>query len=100
MSRRAKYIILNVVFCSLFLVSCRESKVEKIQGVTLNKGAIIALNNGNYENYDLQEGKYSKIESEEIIRIYDEDSGNYPGTFGNSNCCSVTSGSVFKTDRS
>ncbi|MDD6795278.1 MAG: WD40 repeat domain-containing protein [Clostridiaceae bacterium] len=77
MSRRAKYIILNVVFCSLFLVSCRESKVEKIQGVTLNKGAIIALNNGNYENYDLQEGKYSKIESEEIIRIYDEDSGNY-----------------------
>jgi hypothetical protein len=75
--KRAKYVIFSVVFSSFLLISCGSPEVGKIEGVKLNKGAIIQNDDGSYKNYNLQDGKYNKIESEETIRLYDNIDGNY-----------------------
>lgn len=75
--KRARYMIFGVVFSSLFLVSCINHENDKIEGVKLNKGAIIQNDDGSYKNYNLQDGKYNKIENEETIRLYDIIDGKY-----------------------
>ena len=75
--KRAKYMIFGIVFSSLLLISCGNHEEDKIDGVKLNKGAIIQNDDGSYKNYNLQDGKYNKIESEETIRLYDNIDGNY-----------------------
>jgi len=75
--KRAKYMIFNVVFSSFLLISCGNHEEPKIDGVKLNKGAIIQNDDGSYKNYNLQDGKYNKIDSDETIRLYDNIDGNY-----------------------
>ncbi|MDS0527317.1 hypothetical protein NNC19_16625 [Clostridium sp. SHJSY1] len=76
--RSAKYKVFAVVLGSLFLISCKSSNEEKkIDGVKIEKGAIIQNENGTYSNYDLQDGKYQKLESDELVSLYDSASGNY-----------------------
>lgn len=75
--KRARYMVFGIVFSSLLLISCGIHKEEKIDGIKLNKGAIIQNDDGGYKNYNLQDGKYNKIESEEIIRLYDKIDDNY-----------------------
>ena len=75
--KRAKYMIFGIVFSSLILISCGIHEGVKIDGVKLNKGAIIENDDGSYKNYNLKDGKYNKIDSEETIRLYDNIDGNY-----------------------
>lgn len=79
-NKRAKYKVLNVVFCSLFLMSCGSEKEDAVSStIDLNKGAIVELKEGLYENYNLQDGEYNKVDSDKSIRLYDKESGNYIG---------------------
>ncbi|HEY5524899.1 MAG TPA: hypothetical protein VIK26_06135 [Clostridium sp.] len=75
--KRAKYMIFGIVFSSLILISCGIHEGAKIDAIKLNKGAIIENDDGSYKNYNLQDGKYNKIDSEETIRLYDNIDGNY-----------------------
>ncbi|PRR82941.1 hypothetical protein [Clostridium vincentii] len=75
--KKAKYIVFGIVFSSLLLNSCGINEEAKIEGVKLNKGAIIQNDDGYYKNYNLQDGKYNQIDSEETIRLYDNIDGNY-----------------------
>jgi len=75
--KRTKYMVFGVVFSSFLLISCGSHEEYKIDGVKLNKGAIIQNDDESYKNYDLQDGKYNKIENEETIRLYDNIDGNY-----------------------
>lgn len=75
--KRAKYMVFGIVFSSLLLISCGIHEGAKIDAVKLNKGAIIQDDDESYKNYNLQDGKYNKIDSEETIRLYDNIDGNY-----------------------
>lgn len=75
--KRAKYRALVVVLCSLFLMSCESNVEKKVDGVKLEKGAIIQNEGGTYSNYNLHEGKFNKVENDELISLYDSTSGNY-----------------------
>ncbi|WP_143314375.1 hypothetical protein [Clostridium sp. HBUAS56017] len=75
--KRAKYRAFIVVLCSLFLMSCESHVEKKVDGVKLEKGAIIQNEGGIYSNYNLHEGSFNKIENDEIISLFDSKSGNY-----------------------
>lgn len=76
--------IVCLSLCSLVMLSCTEKNDNKsdlvlFQGVKLSNGAIIENSNGTYYNYNLENGKYKKIESDSIIGLYNNESGNYVG---------------------
>ena len=78
-SRYKKLSIISILFCSLFLISCNnsESDVEIVKGIELNNGAVIESDGSNYSNYNYLDGKYEKVDSDEVIGLYDHKSGNY-----------------------
>lgn len=71
--------VLSVLFCSLFIISCgnKDENLDKIEGIKLNKGSLIETENGSYHNYNFENGKYTKLDKEEVIGLYDYKSGNY-----------------------
>lgn len=74
--------IVCLSLCPLFMLSCTEnnnSNIVLFQSTKLNNGAIVENSNGTYNNYNLEKGKYKKVESDAIIGKYNNESGNYVG---------------------
>lgn len=78
-SRSRKLGIISILFCSVFLISCNKPKddIEMVEGIELNKGAVIEIDGSTYSNYNYLDGKYEKINEDEVVGIYDHKSGNY-----------------------
>lgn len=76
------------IFCvfilAFSLVSCsskveNQNNIEAFNKVELNAGAVIANENGTYSSYNYDNGKYNKIDGNQIIGLYNQKSGNYVG---------------------
>lgn len=78
-SRSRRIRAIGILFCSLFLMSCSKPSddVEIVEGIKLNKGAIIENDGGNYSNYNYIKGKYEKVNNNEVIGLYEHNSDNY-----------------------
>ena len=78
-SRSRRIGAIGILFCSLFLMSCSKPSddVEIVEGIKLNKGAIIENDRGNYSNYNYINGKYEKVNDDEVIGLYEHNSDNY-----------------------
>lgn len=74
--------LIGAILCSFFLISCGDGNKGEdnninIEEVVLNNGAIVENKNGVYHNYNLEDGKYKKLESNKVILTYNNFSGNY-----------------------
>ena len=69
----------GLLFCSLFFISCgsKEDSIEKIEGIKINSGSITKNEGDTFSNYNLQEGKYVKVENKDTVGLYDSKSNNY-----------------------
>lgn len=76
-----KLIYIITLICPLFLISCGENeednKKDKMEGIKLNKGAIVENYNGEYSNLNIDNDKYIGINEEKTIAFYDYESKNY-----------------------
>lgn len=76
-----KLVIAAFLLCSFSFISCNEGinniKEKKIEGITLNKGAVVENINGTYKNLNLSEGNYTPVGEEKIIVLFDYINGNY-----------------------
>lgn len=84
MKKRSNQIIklIGVILCSFFLISCGDNNKNEennidIEPIVLNKGAVVENENGIYQNYNLEEGKYKKLQNNNVILAYNSFSGNY-----------------------
>lgn len=77
---RNKFLSFSVVMCSLLFVSCEGNVEEKVQGIGLDRGAVIQNDSGQLSNFNLLNGSYSKVESDKVVGIYNSESGNYIST--------------------
>ena len=57
-----------------------ESSNEAAERITLNSGAVLKSEEGSYRIYNYENGKYSKINVENVVLAYDKESSNYIGT--------------------
>ncbi len=77
----SKLIYIITLICPLFLISCSESKEDnekdKVEGINLNKGAIVENYNGEYKNLNIDNNEYIKINESKAIAFYDDESKNY-----------------------
>lgn len=81
-NRRMIVILIYLLIMSTVLLSCGHESVEKepkCEKLIINNGSIIENNNGSYSNLNYKDGKYLKVDNanQEIIGIYDRQSGNY-----------------------
>ncbi|MGL5354177.1 MAG: hypothetical protein ACRDA5_12770 [Clostridium sp.] len=73
-----KILLLSSILSSLlFIGGCSDAVETSSEKIILNKGAVTREENGSYTNYNLAEGRYSKLEMGKIIVAYDIVSGNY-----------------------
>ena len=79
MKMNKKYVLLvsTIVSSWLFLSGCSNTPEAPSENIKLIDGAIAREENGKHTNYNLVEGKYSRLESEKAIVSYDKISGNY-----------------------
>ncbi|MBE6047289.1 MAG: hypothetical protein E7213_02580 [Clostridium sp.] len=77
---RNKILILLVSVCSLLFVSCESNVEEKVQGVDIKEGAIIQNDSGEFSNFNLLDGSYSKVESDKVVGIYNSRNESYIST--------------------
>lgn len=72
--------VVGIVLSSAVLVSCGSAtneEVEPVEGIKLNIGAVVENIDGEYYNFNYDNGKYVKNNSDELIGLYDYKSNNY-----------------------
>ncbi len=67
----------GIVVSSLFLISCGKIEEVVVDNIKLNSGAIIEKIDDSFKNFNLKDEKYDTIESEDIIGLYDNETGRY-----------------------
>ncbi|MDV4152535.1 hypothetical protein R0131_17035 [Clostridium sp. AL.422] len=76
-NRRNKVILLSFIFLLINTMYGCKKQTEEIKKIEINNGAIAIENNGNYKIYNLNNGEYENLETDNIITSYDSESKNY-----------------------
>ena len=86
--RKALTCIITFFIIPLFLIGCinnsnNDKENNGIKKISVGKGAVLKSEEGVYNTYDYKQGKYTKVESEKTILVYDESSSTYIATNNN-----------------
>lgn len=82
--KKKTLILLAISIMAISIISCDNKKVEndnniETEVIEFNDGSICTEDNGQYVNYTYNNEKYTESEGEEVIAVYDTESGNYLG---------------------
>lgn len=83
--KKKTLILLAISIMAISIISCDNKKVENddnnidTEVVELNDGSICTEDNGQYINYTYNNERYTESEGEDVIAVYDTESGNYLG---------------------
>ena len=72
--------MVSFLVCSFSLISCSDKEVnikENVEGIKLNKGAVVENIDNTYKNLNLNEGTYEKVKENKVIVFYDYINNNY-----------------------
>ncbi|MGL5378717.1 hypothetical protein [Clostridium sp.] len=70
--------IAAVSFSCLTLTGCgKENNTVIEEKIEISSGSVLIEENGEYKNYNLEDEKYSKLDTDKTIIEYDKDSGKY-----------------------
>ena len=63
-NRIRNLVMVSFLVCSFSLISCSDKEVnikENVEGIKLNKGAVVENIDNTYKNLNLNEGTYEKV---------------------------------------
>ncbi|MBE6054153.1 MAG: hypothetical protein E7212_09615 [Clostridium sartagoforme] len=75
--KRNKFILVSFILLLTNLIYGCKNQTDEIKKIEINNGAIAIEDNKNYTIYNLDNGKYEKVETDYIITEYDSESKNY-----------------------
>lgn len=79
-NRIRNLVMVSFLVCSFSLISCSDKEVnikENVEGIKLNKGAVVENIDNTYKNLNLNEGTYEKVKENKVIVFYDYINNNY-----------------------
>ncbi|MDY4078374.1 MAG: hypothetical protein SOY42_06255 [Clostridium sp.] len=75
-----KVAIIAFLLCSFSLISCNNEGInikENVEGIKLNKGAVVENIDSTYKNLNLNDERYEKLNEKKVILFFDYINGNY-----------------------